>query len=229
MARRLAPWMGAILAAAAGTVAAAAMFGFKPRGTPEPVEAVISDSWGERASTADPAMSQDTTQRECTRHADRPPDAVAVAIMQREWRSITYPKGAIAGGDWRRGEILARSGAAPRMSDSQDAERSGPAAPACAACHLLDRRDSSKSAGGQRTGPSLVGYGSRKTWSEQSTSLLYEQIYNSNAVIACSAMPRYGAQKLLSPDDIRDIVAYLVSPDSPVNRTVVTSADRRSR
>lgn len=224
MARPLSPWLGAILAAVIGAAAATAMYGFRTQGTAEPVEAVITDSWGKSAAALDPSMSQDATQGDCTRHADRPPDAVAVAIMQREWRTIVFPKDGHASGDWRRGEVLARGDAMSRTAGNQDAAHAGIAAPSCAMCHLLDRRDT-----GRRTGPSLVGYGSRRVWSESSTSLLYEQIYNSNAVVACSAMPRFGAQKLLSPEQIRDIVAYLVSPDSPVNRTVVTSAERRLR
>jgi sulfur-oxidizing protein SoxX len=31
-------------------------------------------------------------------------------------------------------------------------------------------------------------------------------------------MPRFGANKVLSVDQIKDIVALLMSPDSPVNK-----------
>ena len=30
-------------------------------------------------------------------------------------------------------------------------------------------------------------------------------------------MPRFGARKVLTPEQIRDIVAYLLAPQSPVN------------
>jgi sulfur-oxidizing protein SoxX len=31
-------------------------------------------------------------------------------------------------------------------------------------------------------------------------------------------MPRLGANGVLSPEQIRDLVAYVMSPDSPVNK-----------
>ena len=46
----------------------------------------------------------------------------------------------------------------------------------------------------------------------------YAKIYNSQAVAACSIMPRFGANKLLSEQQMKDLVAYLFDPESPVNK-----------
>jgi hypothetical protein len=43
--------------------------------------------------------------------------------------------------------------------------------------------------------------------------LAYKQAFN-----ACSAMLRLGHKQILSPKQITGLVAYLVSPDSPINK-----------
>jgi sulfur-oxidizing protein SoxX len=48
--------------------------------------------------------------------------------------------------------------------------------------------------------------------------VLYEKLYDSHATFACSLMPRFGANSVLTIDQIKDLVALLMSPDSPVNK-----------
>jgi sulfur-oxidizing protein SoxX len=47
---------------------------------------------------------------------------------------------------------------------------------------------------------------------------VYERIYNPQAVIACANMPRLGASKFLTVEQIKDLVAFVMSPESPVNQ-----------
>ena len=138
--------------------------------------------------------------------------------MEREWRAIVYPADGAVFGDWQRGAELARhTGAAGPGSDAGQAT-SGQ----CAACHQLEpgyapASKVSTTVIPDKSGPALTGYGRKRSFAAWEAKLLYEQIYSSNAVIACSIMPRFGAHKVLSPEQIRDIVAYLLSPESPVN------------
>jgi len=37
-------------------------------------------------------------------------------------------------------------------------------------------------------------------------------------VLPCSQMPRFGHAKFLSEEQIKDVVAYLYDPESPVNK-----------
>jgi sulfur-oxidizing protein SoxX len=37
-------------------------------------------------------------------------------------------------------------------------------------------------------------------------------------MFACSNMPRFGVNKVLSEQQIKDIVAFLFDPESPVNK-----------
>ena len=46
----------------------------------------------------------------------------------------------------------------------------------------------------------------------------YGKIYNSKAYNACSHMPRLGYSGTLTEQQIRDLVALLLDPASPVNQ-----------
>jgi L-cysteine S-thiosulfotransferase len=46
----------------------------------------------------------------------------------------------------------------------------------------------------------------------------YGKIYNSEAYSACSSMPRFGHQGILTEAQIKDVVALLMDPKSPVNQ-----------
>jgi L-cysteine S-thiosulfotransferase len=67
-------------------------------------------------------------------------------------------------------------------------------------------------------GPSLAGYGKIRRSSEADTKAAYDKIYNSQATYPCSLMPRFGTNGVLTIEQIKDIVALLMSPESPVNR-----------
>ena len=67
-------------------------------------------------------------------------------------------------------------------------------------------------------GPSLLQYGKLRNFGEAETKAVYEKIYNSHAAFPCSNMPRFGANKILTVEQIKDLVALLMSPDSPVNK-----------
>ena len=84
----------------------------------------------------------------------------------------------------------------------------------CYACHQLAKAQVSYGT----LGPSLLEYGKIRKYAEADIKAVYERIYNPHAAIACANMPRLGASKFLTIDQIRDLVAYVMSPDSPVNK-----------
>jgi hypothetical protein len=47
---------------------------------------------------------------------------------------------------------------------------------------------------------------------------VYDKIYNAHAAFPCSLMPRLGSNGILSIDQIKDLVALVMSPESPVNK-----------
>jgi L-cysteine S-thiosulfotransferase len=43
-------------------------------------------------------------------------------------------------------------------------------------------------------------------------------VYNAQAYTACSNMPRFGHNGILTEQQIKDVTALLMDPDSPVNK-----------
>ena len=156
-------------------------------------------------------LMPDETMRQCSAHRNNPPAAVAQAIQQRERASIVYPDDGKLIGDWRKGERLAQSGYGLRFTDYPPRSPTGGN---CYACHPVSTEEVSFGT----LGPSLVAYGKLRSFREDETKATYDRIYNSNAALACSNMPRFGANKVLTVDQIKDAVALLMSPDSPVNK-----------
>jgi L-cysteine S-thiosulfotransferase len=156
-------------------------------------------------------LAQDATQEACSRYHNAPPRSVADAIMAREKASIVYPNDGALVGDWKKGETVAQSSYGERYTDLPARAANGGN---CYACHQLDPRELSYGT----LGPSLAGYGRLRTLAAADVTAVYERIYNPQAAIACSNMPRFGTNGFLTMEQIRDLVAYLTSPDSPVNR-----------
>jgi L-cysteine S-thiosulfotransferase len=155
-------------------------------------------------------LKGDETMQTCSGHKDAPPVKLARAITDREKATLQYPADGQLMGDWRKGEQLAQSGYGLRFTDSPARETGGN----CYACHQIARHEVSYGT----VGPSLLEYGKIRRFSAAETKAVYAKIYNSQATLPCSLMPRFGANGVLTIDQIKDIVALLMSPESPVNR-----------
>lgn len=156
-------------------------------------------------------LTPDETMKVCSEHKNHPPAKEAEAIQKRAKAAIEYPADGKFLGDWKKGESLAQSGYGLRFSDYPPARQNGGN---CYACHQLAARELSFGT----IGPSLLNYGKLRDFKESEVKALYERIYNSQASLPCSNMPRFGANKILTIDQIKDIVALLMSPESPVNK-----------
>ena len=148
----------------------------------------------------------------CTSNDNRPPKAVSEGIQARERAKIQHPPDGKYVGDWKRGETLAQSGFGLRFTDYPVNNR--PNGGNCYGCHQISKEEVSYGT----VGPPLLGYGKARNFSETDAKAAYEKIYNPHAVYPCSLMPRFGANQVLTIDQIKDIVGLLMSPDSPVNR-----------
>jgi sulfur-oxidizing protein SoxX len=158
-----------------------------------------------------PRFVQDETMKECSVHENSPPKAVAEAIAKREKAKIEYPADGKLMGDWAAGEKLAQSGYGLRFTDYPPRNPNGGN---CYACHQLTKAEVSYGT----IGPPLLNYGKIRNFSEADTKAAYEKIYNAQAAYPCSNMPRFGTNKVLTIDQIRDLVALVMSPASPVNK-----------
>ena len=201
-----------ILAGFALLCASAAVAQQKKAGAdPALVDKAIERSWAAAEPDWKARLAQDETQKLCSQYRNSPPKEVAAAIVAREQGAIVYPSDGKLMGDWKNGEKLAESGYGGRFTDYPARQPSGGN---CYACHQLAKAQVSYGT----LGPSLLEYGKIRKYSEADIKAVYERIYNPHATVACANMPRLGASKFLTVDQIRDLVAYVMSPDSPVNK-----------
>lgn len=155
-------------------------------------------------------LGGDETMRQCSAAHNNPSKEVATAIQKREQATIVYPPDNNFIGDWKKGEKLAQSGYGLRFTDYPPRQANGGN---CYACHQLTRKEVSYGT----LGPSLSEYGKLRDYKPEAVKAAYEKIYNSHAGLPCSTMPRFGANKVLTVEQIKDAVALLMSPESPVN------------
>jgi sulfur-oxidizing protein SoxX len=162
-------------------------------------------------------LTQDETQKTCSNTRNNPTPAQAQAINAREQATIKYPEGNKLMGDWKSGEKLVKGGFGMRIGsiepDPENKQKGGNGGN-CYACHALDPKE--VAAG--NLGPSLTGYGALRGSSDEIVKYTYDKLYNTQATVACSNMPRMGHNGILTPAQIADITAYLISPESPLNK-----------
>jgi sulfur-oxidizing protein SoxX len=156
-------------------------------------------------------FDQDETTKACSLHENAPPKSVADTIATREKARIEYPADGKFLGDLASGEKLAQSGYGLRFTDYPARQVTGGN---CYACHQLTKAEVSYGT----IGPSLLNYGKNRNFSEGDTKAAYEKIYDAQAAYPCSNMPRFGVNKVLTIEQIKDLVALVMSPDSPVNK-----------
>ena len=154
-------------------------------------------------------VPQDGLQRICTDTRDKPPAALAKQIEADQMRTIVFPTGSLMG-DWKRAEKVAQDGRGSMWSDKPGA----PAGGSCYNCHQISPQETSYGT----LGPSLLGFGKKRGNGPDMQKYVYGKIYNAKAYNACSQMPRLGYAGTLTDDQIKDLVALLLDPESPVNK-----------
>ena len=155
------------------------------------------------------AVAQDAVQRLCTITNDRPPAETAKQIEADQMKTIAFPSGSLMG-DWKKGENLAQSGRGMTFSDTPSTPNGG----SCYNCHQM--ADTEISFG--TLGPSLRRFGWMRGNGPEMQRYVYGKIYNAKAYNACSQMPRLGFSGTLTEQQIKDLVAYLLDAESPVNK-----------
>ncbi len=157
-------------------------------------------------------LNQDEAQAACSRTLTEgpPPKSMQEKIERAELASIKYPADGKLIGDWKEGEKIAQSGVGKQFSD----DPTKPAGGNCYACHQLSKQEVSFGT----IGPSLYQYGKLRGQSAEIQKYTYGKIYNSEAYVACSNMPRFGHNGILTEKQIKDSVALLLDPASPVNK-----------
>jgi L-cysteine S-thiosulfotransferase len=208
--RMLAPGAFAAVLAASPASAQSQAAAATPAVDPARVDQVIRDTFRRAPAEWRARVELDETQRLCTQTRNQVSSAEADQIQARERASVVLPPDGRFLGDWRRGFEVANNGRGGQFSDAANTVAGGN----CYACHQMDPKELSFGT----LGPSLAGYGRDRNYDPELIREAYIKIYNSQAVVACSNMPRFGTAKFLSVDQIRDVLAYLFDKESPVNK-----------
>ena len=173
--------------------------------------ALMKSSFTARGQAGLDRLDQDETQRLCSEYANRSlPASVAERIQQANLATIRYPADGQLVGDWKNGEKIAQEGRGKQFSD----DPKGVVGANCYACHQLTSSELSYGT----IGPSLYRFAKLRGFSDETRKYAWGKVYNPDAFSACSNMPRFGHNQILTEQQIRDIVALLVDPASPVNQ-----------
>jgi L-cysteine S-thiosulfotransferase len=205
-----------------GAFAAALLAGCATAPSPAELDAqagkAIKGSFRDQGIAKTDRLNQDLGQQACS--SDKAPDdAVADAIKAEALYSVKWPAGGQYIGDWRAGEKLAQDGRGMTWTDaSPDPAANGGN---CYNCHQIDKKEISYGT----IGPSLWNYGKTRGVKDVASptsapivQYTWVKLWNSKAYSACSNMPRFGHKKLLNEQQLRDIMALLLDPKSPVNQ-----------
>lgn len=170
------------------------------------------------AFSASPAhmkrLEQDRSQQICSKIGDaKLTQAEAAEVVKLARASIKYPTSGKLIGDWKIGNKLAHDGAGDRIRNgkTENVKENGGL---CQNCHALAPGEINVG----NVGPSLTGYGKQRGNSEAVAKYAYEKIYNAWIYFPCSNMPRLGATGHLTAEQITHMVAFLLDPQSPINK-----------
>ena len=174
------------------------------------VAEMIKASFKTRGQATVARLNQDDAQALCSKHAGELPKDVSDGIEKAQQATLRYPSSGKLMGDWRQGERIAQSGVGRQFTD----DPARPAGGSCYNCHQLSKQELSYGT----IGPSLYQFGKQRGASEAIQKYTYGKIYNSEAFSACSNMPRFGHNGVLTEEQITHLVALLLDPESPVNK-----------
>jgi len=165
-------------------------------------------------------LQQDQANRLCSAAdvAGQPLDAASAAALEAaSLKTVKPPGDGNYLGDWKEGEKIAQSGRGLTWTDVAGEANGGN----CYNCHQISKEELSFGT----IGPSLYQYGKLRgvtdLVSPQAMPVVqytWAKIWNSRAFNACSNMPRFGHNAILSERQIKDVMALLLDPRSQINQ-----------
>lgn len=197
----------------AGAVIAVSCASYAPAPTREETMQVVRSSFKPRGIAKLDRLEQTELQQVCSEaslvNKDVPKD-VRERLEKQQMTTIKYPADGKYLGDFKRGESIAQRGVGLQWSDNDKTVNGGN----CYACHELAPTEISFG----NIGPSLKGYAKLRGTSDTVVKYTWGKIWNTHAYNACSQMPRFGDAGILTEAQIKDVMALLLDPNSPVNK-----------
>jgi len=179
------------------------------------VQAVMERSFREQGIAKLDRIKQDEFQALCSDEKFRASAAgqkKAEELQKAALAAIKPPSDGKYLGDWKAGEAVAQSGRGATWSDTtQNCGMVG-------GCYNCTSKSQMEEISYGTIGPSLLAYGKMRGNSEPILVYTWNRISNSKAYNACSNMPRMAHFNLLTEQQIKDVMALLLDPASPVNK-----------
>ena len=181
---------------------------------------VVKSSFQAKGIATLDRLKQDEANRLCSEAdvAGKPLDEKMTKVVEAaSMKTIKWPADGKYLGDWKVGEKVAQSGKGLSWSDKADRDNGGN----CYNCHQITKEEISFGT----IGPSLYNYGKLRGVTDPNSPAGMEivkytwgKMWNARATNACSLMPRFGHNDILEEQQIKDVMALLLDPASPVNK-----------
>jgi L-cysteine S-thiosulfotransferase len=184
----------------------------------EATRQAMQSSFREQGEAKLDRLKLDASNQACSDAAGAPlAPKLAQAIEAANLKTVKPPSDGKYIGNWSEGEKIAQNGRGMTWSDKPGEANGG----SCYNCHQISQAELSFGS----IGPSLHHYGKLRGVSDPAAAssqavvqYTWGRLWNAKAYSACSGMPRFGHAGILSEQQIRDVMALLLDPQSPVNR-----------
>ena len=177
------------------------------------IVALLKASFKDSPSAKLDRLDQTPLQMACTEasRSGKPLDEkVREALQAAALASVKYPADGKYLGDWKKGEAIAQNGRGLQYTDKVGDVAGGN----CYACHQINKAEIAHG----NIGPTLNGYGKLRGQTDPILKYTWARIWNSHSFNACANMPRFGDAGILTEAQIKDVMALLLDPESPVNQ-----------
>jgi sulfur-oxidizing protein SoxX len=179
---------------------------------------VIKSSFREQGDAKLDRLTLDASNQACSDAQDRSVDEkLAKSIEEANLKTVKFPADGKLIGNWAEGEKIAQNGRGLTWTDKAADANGG----SCYNCHQISKAELSYGS----IGPSLYNYGKLRgvtdptaVASKPIVDYTWGKLWNSKAYNACSGMPRFGHAGILTVEQLKDLMALLLDPKSPVNQ-----------
>jgi L-cysteine S-thiosulfotransferase len=181
-------------------------------------EKAMKSSFREQGDAKLDRLVLDASNQACSDAQDKSvDDKLAKAIEEANLKTVKFPADGKLLGNFVEGERIAQNGRGLTWTDSAATANGG----SCYNCHQISKTELSYGS----IGPSLYNYGKLRGVTDPAAvatkpivDYTWGKLWNSKAYNACSGMPRFGHANILTMEQIKDLMALLLDPKSPVNQ-----------
>ncbi|MFN5810498.1 MAG: sulfur oxidation c-type cytochrome SoxX, partial [Burkholderiales bacterium] len=184
------------------------------------VQQVLAASFRAEGQAGMDRLTPDEANRLCSEadYKGKPlSDKVAEKIRSENFKAIQWPANGQFIGDYKLGEAIAQDGRGKTWSDKEGSVNGGN----CYNCHKISAAEISHGT----LGPSLYNYGKLRGITDVNSATAkpiveytWAKLWNARGYNACSNMPRFGHNGILTEAQLQHLMALLLDPKSPINQ-----------